>query len=381
MFTRHFEKDSVIFEEGAPGLEFYIILSGAVAISKSISGNDRVLAVLKTGNFFGEMAILDGFPRSARAVAVEQGTTLMAVDAARFIYLVSQQPAFAMLIMEAMSKRQRIREEPSMAEMVPAVVSPCSKPMDVIPVGEGCIQLKSHTRSCNAYLFRGPKANVLIDTALPSGAGALTAALATVGMTPATIDLIILTHEHFDHTAAVPSFKSTATVASHPLAANKIHLHDEFATLEHAFGERHTAFSVDACLDDGLVIETGIHRLRVIFTPGHSSGGLSLFDEHTRLLVSGDTVFKGGQIGGVFGSGNISDLIYSLRRLRATGATHLLAGHGPMSSDPVSDIDRTLGRCEMLLDDSRRMFDAMQGNENVNLIINAYKDLNRKYMR
>lgn len=99
------------------------------------------------------------------------------------------------------------------------------------------------------------------------------------------------------------------------------------------------------------------------------------------MLVSGDTVFKGGTIGGVFGSGNISDMIHSLRTLGTTQAKYLLPGHGPLSSKPADDIERTLGRCRSLLDDSRRMFDAMHGNENVNLIINAYKDLNRKYMR
>ena len=97
-------------------------------------------------------------------------------------------------------------------------------------------------------------------------------------------------------------------------------------------------------------------------------------------MVTGDTVFNGGTIGGIFGSGNISDMIYSLRKLRTQEPNRLLPGHGPISLDPGEDIQRTIDRCELLLDDSRRMFDAMQGNENVNLIINAYKDLNRKYL-
>jgi hydroxyacylglutathione hydrolase len=380
MFTRDFAKDMVIFEQGATGREFYIILSGSVAIRKRVGDCDRQLAVLNSGHFFGEMAILDGFPRSATAVAIEP-TTLMAVDAARFIYLVSQQPAFAMLIMEAMSKRQRVREDPSAIEAMPAMALPSGVDMEVIGVSNGCFQLKSRSRSCNAYLFCGPKANVLVDTALPSGQKALTSALRTTGLKPADLDLIILTHEHFDHTGAVPGLGSSATVATHPLAANKIHLHDEFATLEHAFSEAHTAFSVDLTVQDGFVVDTGNHALRVIHTPGHSSGGLSIFEERSGALVSGDTVFKGGVIGGVFGSGNISDMIYSLRTLGKTRAKQLLPGHGPMSMHPGDDIENTLFRCESLLDDSRRMFDAMQGNENVNLIINAYKDLNRKYMR
>jgi hydroxyacylglutathione hydrolase len=344
MFNRSFDKDAVIFEEGAFGKEFYIIPSGAVTILKRSGTRDQVIATLTTGHFFGEMAILDGFPRSATAIAVETNTTLMAVDAARFVYLVSQQPAFALLIMEALSKRQRLREVPSSAKTTQTSAPDKSSSTEIIQVGTECFQLRSRSRSCNAYLFRGRRANVLVDTALPSGSNALISALSTIGTTPAAIDLIILTHEHFDHTGAIPDLNSTATIASHPLAANKIHLHDEFATPEHAFGEPHRAFSVESCLDDDLVVHTGNHSLRVIFTPGHSSGGLSLFEETSKLLVTGDTVFNGGTIGGVFGSGNISDMIYSLRKLRTQESNRLLPGHGPISLDPGEDIQRTIDR-------------------------------------
>jgi hydroxyacylglutathione hydrolase len=335
---RKFDASSIIFEEGAIGSEFYIILSGAVAIRKNVNGELRQIALLRPGEFFGEMAVVDHRPRSATAVAIEAGTELMAVDAARFIYLVSQQPGFAMLVMEALSNRQR---GTATEVQRPTSVTPISQKLnETIAIDENCFQLRSRSRSGNAYLFRGTKINLLVDTGLPSSAEALGEALRELGITPSDINLIVLTHEHFDHTGAVPFFGGKQTVAAHRLAANKINLRDEFATLQRAFGEPFTPFSVDWELTDGVIIDTGYHRLRVFHTPGHSSGGISLIDLHTGLLVSGDTVLKGGAIGGIFGSGNISDMIYSLKLLHSLSPKLLMPGHGPLSSQATNEVMR-----------------------------------------
>jgi CRP/FNR family transcriptional regulator, cyclic AMP receptor protein len=60
---RKFDASSIIFEEGAIGSEFYIILSGAVAIQKNVNGELRQIALLRPGEFFGEMAVVDHRPR------------------------------------------------------------------------------------------------------------------------------------------------------------------------------------------------------------------------------------------------------------------------------------------------------------------------------
>ncbi len=65
-------KGSVIFKEGEPGDACYIITSGAVRISKLIPNiGEEALAVLKPGDYFGEMALVDNFPRSAHAIVNE----------------------------------------------------------------------------------------------------------------------------------------------------------------------------------------------------------------------------------------------------------------------------------------------------------------------
>ena len=63
---------AVIFHEGAQGDKMYVILSGAVRISRQVPGmGEEALAVLRAGTHFGEMALIDDFPRSADARAHE----------------------------------------------------------------------------------------------------------------------------------------------------------------------------------------------------------------------------------------------------------------------------------------------------------------------
>lgn len=74
---RNFKANEHIFWEGEPGVGMYIIKKGSVKIYRKLSeGHDKELAILKIGDFFGEMALLDESPRSASAVAVEESQLL-----------------------------------------------------------------------------------------------------------------------------------------------------------------------------------------------------------------------------------------------------------------------------------------------------------------
>jgi CRP-like cAMP-binding protein len=76
MFERTYDADESIFEEGQPGAALFLILDGKIAIEICREASTTRLAVLETGAFFGEMALLDDTPRSACARALERTQTL-----------------------------------------------------------------------------------------------------------------------------------------------------------------------------------------------------------------------------------------------------------------------------------------------------------------
>lgn len=102
-----FGVDDIIFEEGSAGRELFVVLDGEVEIAKMNGASKTSIIKLGKGEFFGEMAVIDGSARSATAIASAPNTRVMRINHARFVYLVSQQPAFALMVMDALSKRLR----------------------------------------------------------------------------------------------------------------------------------------------------------------------------------------------------------------------------------------------------------------------------------
>jgi len=106
-----FDQGQVIFEEGSTGRELFVVLEGKVDIVKMTDAGETPIVSLGKGEFFGEMAVIDGSSRSATAIAATARTRVMRINHARFVYLVSQQPAFALMIMDALSRRLRHSNE------------------------------------------------------------------------------------------------------------------------------------------------------------------------------------------------------------------------------------------------------------------------------
>ncbi|MDR2900074.1 MAG: cyclic nucleotide-binding domain-containing protein [Treponema sp.] len=103
-FNRTYPKDSMIFSEGEPGEELYIIQKGSVKIAKIVDNNEVLLAVLKTGDIFGEMSLLESKPRSASAVAYEE-CVVLAVNRANFERMVGNQPQIVARLTQLLAER------------------------------------------------------------------------------------------------------------------------------------------------------------------------------------------------------------------------------------------------------------------------------------
>ena len=93
MRARRFRRGEVIFHLGDPGDALFIVMTGAIKIMlPSDAGEEAILATLRAGDVFGELAVLDGAPRSATATALEPTETLM-LPRAQFRELLDTEPA------------------------------------------------------------------------------------------------------------------------------------------------------------------------------------------------------------------------------------------------------------------------------------------------
>jgi CRP/FNR family transcriptional regulator, cyclic AMP receptor protein len=100
--ARDFKAGDVIFRQGDPAQELFIVQSGAVEIRL---GN-RVLETLPKYSIFGEMALIDNAPRSATAIAASDAK-LVPVSEKQFLFLISNTPHFALNVMRVMARRLR----------------------------------------------------------------------------------------------------------------------------------------------------------------------------------------------------------------------------------------------------------------------------------
>ncbi len=87
--------EQVVFEEGAPGDSLYIIRSGSVRVTKVENGDEKVLAILRQGDHFGEIALVDNQPRSATIVANEDAE-LIRLKESDFRKLLEEDSALAL---------------------------------------------------------------------------------------------------------------------------------------------------------------------------------------------------------------------------------------------------------------------------------------------
>jgi CRP-like cAMP-binding protein len=96
-----------LFWFGDSGEEFYVIERGRIQLTlPDASGREIALAMLKPGDFFGEIALLDGGPRTATARAVTE-TTLLALTREQFQQFITNNPSAALQIITELGQRQR----------------------------------------------------------------------------------------------------------------------------------------------------------------------------------------------------------------------------------------------------------------------------------
>lgn len=109
----------------------------------------------------------------------------------------------------------------------------------------------------------------------------------------AKVKYILLTHCHGDHIAGVNELKQRVggKILIHRL--DEEGLRDPNVNLAEYVGLGRVIVQADARLDDGDLIHVGNLEFKILHTPGHTKGGISIYSEEEKLLFSGDTLFRG----------------------------------------------------------------------------------------
>jgi CRP-like cAMP-binding protein len=100
--TKRFPRSSTVVKRGDPGDAFYVVLEGSVAVR---TGSRK--SVMGVGEFFGEMSLIDGAPRSASVVA-ESEVLLMVIPRNAFLKLLESEPKITLAILGTLSQRIRV---------------------------------------------------------------------------------------------------------------------------------------------------------------------------------------------------------------------------------------------------------------------------------
>jgi len=105
--TKTFLKEEVIFQQGEISKNAYIIETGKVGIYKENPyGKRSLIGILKKSALFGEMGLIDKYPRSATAIALEK-SKLTVVDESRFSFLCEHNPKFIVTLIKTLTSRLR----------------------------------------------------------------------------------------------------------------------------------------------------------------------------------------------------------------------------------------------------------------------------------
>jgi cyclic nucleotide-binding protein/FHA domain-containing protein len=103
-FIVRFKAGDRIYREGDPGVEMFIVQSGAVEIFRDLGGRSQVLAVMEKGDFFGEMSVLEGTARTASARAAED-SEIIEITSAVFDRMIRGNIEIAVRMLRKLSSR------------------------------------------------------------------------------------------------------------------------------------------------------------------------------------------------------------------------------------------------------------------------------------
>lgn len=183
----------------------------------------------------------------------------------------------------------------------------------------------------NIYLVLGSEKTAMIDTGTGFAVDQTIESVKNV-LNGRPLDYVFVTHCHYDHVgglgAIIEEFSPKKVFAGKKDAV-PLREGDTEPTLGSRFGGAIRPMDVTN-FDEGDKVDLGKHILVAIDTPGHTAGSISIIDEVTRALFSGDTVFVDGVGNTTFPTGSAVMMIKSLKKLEGIEFNGFYPGHGPV---------------------------------------------------
>lgn len=208
---------------------------------------------------------------------------------------------------------------------------------------------------CNVWHVRGRDRDLLVDSGL--GVASLREGLRYLFDRPGTDVWAVATHTHYDHIGSMHEFETRLV---HPLEARELETGDVFVALRRSDfppevfaaydaegrgpGEDllmalpYEGFDIGAyriigaaptrLIDEGDFVDLGDRVFEVIHLPGHSPGGIGLWEKATGILFSGDAIYDGPLLDDLPGS-SVPDYVRTMERLRELPVTVVHGGHDP----------------------------------------------------
>ncbi len=185
----------------------------------------------------------------------------------------------------------------------------------------------------NCYILRENEADrdcLIIDTGLE--AGELIDFLGRYKLNPVAV---VLTHGHADHIAGVTALRQSypdIKVYIHKLDAKMLTAAKD--NLSAMAGVSFSTEQADFSLDEGDIIEQAAIKLKVLHTPGHTPGGISLYSKDEGIIFVGDTIFAGSVGRTDMPGGSTAQLLKSIKEKLCilSDETVVYPGHGPATT-------------------------------------------------
>jgi glyoxylase-like metal-dependent hydrolase (beta-lactamase superfamily II) len=210
-------------------------------------------------------------------------------------------------------------------------------------------RIEGHGTSSHSYIIKGEYANLLIDSGVDANFPILQKSLLKIGLKTRDIDIVLNTHEHFDHIGANRYFQDHALIAAHRFAATKMIFNDRYVTLYKSADLNEIPLKVHLWLESKSRFDLGNYSLNIIHTPGHTSGSICIYEPGKKILFTGDTVFAGGTLSYIAESGSVGDYINSMLSLSTRHIFEIYPGHGKISTNPHEDMKKAVQNAQAFL--------------------------------